>query len=110
MSKKLNIHRFQKYWEKQGRRDLFTWVHRYLRLHSELLADSIYQNIYDYHRNTLITYLKNDTKNEEFNTAQLGEILDSFADIFNKYSAERVEKYKWLVEELYTIWGKNHSD
>ena len=63
---KIKTRRFKKYWEKQGRKDLFTWVHRYLRLHNELLVDNVYQDIYDYCRNALKEYLKKDVKNKVF--------------------------------------------
>ncbi len=35
VKEKIKIRRFERYWNKQGRKDLFTWVHRYLRLHSD---------------------------------------------------------------------------
>lgn len=107
IKEKLKVRRFKKNCEKQVRKDLFTWVHRYLRLHRELLIDSVYQNIYDYYRNTLIAYLKNDIDNNMFDDVELGELVDVFADIFNKDSAEIVNKYKLLVQELYNSWKEN---
>ena len=56
LENKMIIRSFFKYWKKQGRKDMFTWLHRYLRLHSDLLEDSVYQNLYDYIRNELIKY------------------------------------------------------
>lgn len=44
LKEKRKVRRFERYWKKQGRKDLFTWVHRYLRLHSELLADIYNRN------------------------------------------------------------------
>lgn len=109
LKEKLKACRVERYWKKQCRKDLFTWVHRYLRLHSELLVDSVYQNMYDYHRNTLIAYLKNDIDNKKFNDTKLGELVDVLADIFNKDEAEQVNKYKSLVDELYEFWKENLS-
>ena len=63
---------FEQYWEEQRKRDLFTWVHRYLRLHEELLEDSVYEDIYNYSRQTLITFLKEDISTEETDDEQLG--------------------------------------
>lgn len=110
LKEKLKVRRFERYWKKQGRRDLFTWVHRYLRLHSELLVDSVYQNMYDYHRNTLIAYLKKDMNNKKFDDTQVGILVDIFADIFNKDKAERVNKYKSLVDGLYKFWKENQNE
>ena len=100
---------FQQYWEKQGRKDAFTWMHRYLRLHSELLSDSIYQKMYDYHRNTLIAYLKTDIKNMRFNDEQLGAIVDHLADVFNQDNAKQVEKYEPLIAAMYA-YRKEYPD
>jgi len=107
IKEKLKIRSFEKYWKKQGRKNLFTWIHRYLRLHSELLTDSVYQNMYDYNRNTLIAYLKNNMNNKKLDDAKLGELLDISADLFNKDEAERVNKYKSLVDDLYLLCKEN---
>ncbi len=104
LNENTNDRRFKKYWEKEGRKDLFTWVHRYLRLHSELLEDNVYQNIYDYYRNTLITYLKKDLKDKKCDDVKLGELVDTFADVFNNEEPELVNKYKPVVDELYKFW------
>lgn len=104
------VRSFKKYWKKQGRKDLFTWVHRYLRLHSELLTDSVYQNMYNYHRDTLIEYLKNDIGKTKMDNTQLGELVDVLADIYNKTSAEQVNKCKSLVEELYEFWKEKSKE
>lgn len=101
---KLEIRRFEKYWKNQGRKNLFIWIHRFLRLHSELLVDSVYQNMYEYHRNTLIAYLKKDADNKKFSDTQLGELVDVLADIFNKKEPKKVNKYKSLLDNLYNIW------
>ena len=97
----------QRRWFKYGRKDMFTWVHRYLRLHSELLEDTVYREIFDYHRNTLIAYLKKDVKDKNMSDTQYGEMIDVLADIYNKNGAERVNKCKPLVEELYNFWKEN---
>ena len=99
----LKVRRFERYWKKQGRKDAFTWVYRYLRLHQELLADSVYQNLYDYHRNTLIAYLKKDIKNSNLDDTQLGEFIDVCSDFYNQCFPDRTEKYKLVVEFLYKM-------
>ena len=104
---KKDIRRFERYWEKQGRQDMFTWVHRYLRLHRELLEDSAYQSLYDFHRATLILYLRKDLNDNKTDDAKLGELIDVLADIFNRNEAERVNKYKPVVDELYKVWKEN---
>lgn len=91
----------EKWWKKEGRKREFRWVHRYLRLHQELLADPIYQQMYDFHRATLIEYYKKDRRFCKYNDEKMGELIDVTADIFNRNSAERVNAYKWLVDELY---------
>ena len=103
LKEKLKIWRFERYWKKQGRKDMFTWIHRYLRLHNELLEDEVYQKMYDYHRNTLIAYLKRDMKRKNASDEEYGEIIDVLADFYNRNGAERVNKYKSLVESLYDL-------
>ena len=107
LKEKWKFRRFERYWHKQGRKDLFTWVHRYLRLHSELLDDSVYQEMFDYHRNTLIAYVKRDVKRKNTTDKEYGELIDVLADIYNKNGAERVNKCKPLVDELYNFWKEN---
>ncbi len=104
LREKIKMRRMKRNWFKYGRKNMFTWVHRYLRLHSELLEDPIYQNMLDYHRNTLIAYFKRDVKAKNTTDTQYGELIDAFADIFNKNAAEQVNKYKPLVDELYTFF------
>ncbi|MBQ8295107.1 MAG: hypothetical protein IJX87_01595 [Clostridia bacterium] len=91
-------------WFKYGRKDMFTWVHRYLRLHSELLEDPVYREMFDYHRNTLIAYVKRDMKRKNTSDKEYGELIDVLADIYNKNGAERVNKFKPLVDKLYRSW------
>ena len=84
LKEKLKVRRFERYWKKQGRKDLFTWIYRYLRLHSELLDDSVYQEMFDYHRNTLIAYVKRDGKRKNTSDKEYGEMIDELADIFKE--------------------------
>ena len=107
LKEKWKFRRFERYWHKQGRKDLFTWAHRYLRLHSELLDDGVYQEMFDYHRKTLIAYVKRDVKRKNTTDKEYGELIDVLADIYNKNGAERVNKYKPLVDELYSFWKEN---
>lgn len=107
LKEKWKFRRFERYWHKQFRKDLFTWVHRYLRLHSELLDDNVYQEMFDYHRNTLIAYVKRDVKRKNTTDKEYGELIDVLADIYNRNGAERVNKYKPLVDELYNFWKEN---
>ncbi|MBQ8374606.1 MAG: hypothetical protein IJX98_03395 [Clostridia bacterium] len=103
VKEKLKIRRMERNWKKYGRKDMFTYVHRYLRLHSELLQDSVYKELYDYCRNTLIAYFKKDAKDEN-DDRQSGEVVDVLADIFNQGAEEHVNKHKPLVDELYRFW------
>ena len=106
LKKKDKSFHFEKYWDEYGRRDTFTKVHRYLRLHRELLEDSEYKEMYDYYRNTLIMYLRKDMEDKKYSDKQLGGVLDVLADIFNKDAVEYVNSYKPLVELLYNCWKK----
>ena len=40
---KRKIRCFERYRFKRGRKELFTWLHRYLRLNKDLLEDNIYK-------------------------------------------------------------------
>ncbi|MBQ8657743.1 MAG: hypothetical protein IJ506_01270 [Clostridia bacterium] len=107
MKERLKMRRLERNLKKDARKNILTWVHRYFRLHIELLEDGVYKEIYEYHRKTLIEYLKRDLKGAKLDDTQLGELVDSVADIFNKNAAERVNKYKSLVDELYIFWQEN---
>ncbi len=85
-------------------KELFTWTHRYLRLHEELLEDPIYKNMFERNRIILVSYLKKDIKSNRMTDEQLGELVDALADVFNKSYAERVNTYKPIVEDLYELW------
>ena len=101
---RFRVWRIERKWKKHGRKERFTWVYRYLRLHSELLEDRIYKEMYDYHRNTLIAYKKRDAKDKTLTEEQLGEMLDAFSTIVNRSIPARVNSYKPLVDELYRNW------
>ena len=101
---KFRLWRMERQWKKHGRRNAFTWVYRYLFLHKELLEDPVYQDMFNYHRTVLINYLKKDLKHKRTNDAQLGELVDVLAGIFNKSSADRVNAYKPIVDALYKSW------
>lgn len=107
LKEKFKVWRFERYWKKCGRKDFFTWVHRYFRQHSELLEDDIYKEIYDYFRNTLIAYIKKDFKRKDMNDEDTGKTIDLLADLFNRNSAKYVEKYKSVVNVLYNTWKDN---
>lgn len=100
--------RQKRYMKKYGRRDFFTWIHRYFRLHTELLEDSVYQRIYDYVRNTLIAYSKREMKLKTVPDEEYGELIDTLADIYNRGSNETVNKYKRAVELLYKFETENY--
>ena len=106
----MNIKKFEKYWKKQGRKSLFMWVYRYLRLHKELLEDSVYKEMFEYHRATILVYMKRDFGNEETSDEESGELLDFVTDAFNGVSAERLNAYKPLVESLYQFWKSNPEE
>ena len=107
LKEKWEFRRFERYWRKEGRKDLFTWVHRYLRLHKELLEDSIYQSLYDYVRDTLIAYFKRDFGKRHMSDKEYGKAIDALADIFNKRWPQRVNKYQHIVESLYELDKEN---
>ncbi len=93
----------EKWWKQYGREQLFTRVYRYLRLRRELLGNPVYQDMFDYCRATLITYLKKESPHK-ISEAQLGETVDTLADIFNENSKEKVHTYKPMVDILYDAW------
>ena len=101
---KLKIAKFEKYWKEKGRQDNFTWTHRYLRLHSDLLEDPVYKNLYDYTRKTLIAYIRRDLGDMEHSDEEIGMIIDLLADLFNEDHPKSVNRYKVLIEAQYPIW------
>ena len=110
LMERLSIWRAERRWKKYGRKELFTWVYRYLRLHRELLEDSTYKEMYDYHRNTLIAYAKRDTKDKKLTGEQLGEMIDVYSSIVIRSSPEQVNRYKLLTDILYKIWAENPDE
>lgn len=103
MTKK-EIKQIERYWKRYGRKNLFTWMHRYFRLHTELLEDETYKKVYNYVRDTLIAYHIKDDK--RFDDNYYGVSLDVIADIFNKRAADRVNKYKFAVEDMVFVWKR----
>ena len=100
----LNRRRKDRY-TRQKRQELFTWLHRYLRLHNELLADESYQIMYDYVRATLIAYLQKDVEGSNgFDDETLGRFVDRITDIFVGEHPEYVEKYKPYVILFHDVW------
>lgn len=101
--------RLERCWKKKGRKEMATAVHRYLRLHSELLEDSVYKEIFHFYRNIFIEYLKKDTllKRSKYSDEQLGILADGLVDIINQGSANQVNNYKPIVDELYSRWEEN---
>ena len=104
---KLKEKRFKKYWDRQGKKDLFTWVFRYLRLHSELLSDTSFLNLYNSCRNILVSYLRKDMNGKEVNDSQLEELIDALTDEFNENEPELVNQYKIAVDELNKLLKEN---
>ena len=81
---KRKIRRFEHYWFKRGRKELFAWLHRYLRLNKDLLEDNIYKEMYEYYQNTLIKYFRRDVKRRGTSDEEYGKLIDVLADIFNR--------------------------
>ena len=81
-----------------------------MRLHRELLEDSLYKRMYDYHRDTLILYLRKDFKGKRYSDRDLGDILDVLTDFFNKDSVEYINGYKFFVEQLYNRWKEDPDE
>ncbi|MBE7068573.1 MAG: hypothetical protein E7381_04650 [Clostridiales bacterium] len=90
-------------WEK----DLATWVHRYLRLHSHLTVDPLYEDMYQTFRLALIKSLQKDLRYHGATEGELETLLDTSADIFNRENAELVNQYKPVVDELRRVWNEN---
>lgn len=104
---KRKIRRFERCWFKRGRKELFTWLHRYLRLNKDLLEDNIYKEMYEYYRNTLIKYFRRDVKRRGTSDEEYGKLIDVLADIFNRNCEERVNRYKAIIENHYSFWKEN---
>ena len=104
--KRARIQRFNQCLANWRNKEHSAWIHRYLRLHGELLEDPVYKMMFEFYRAKQISYLKKNAKRKNKNDAQLGELVDVLADIFNRYSPDRVNAYKWEVESLYRIWKK----
>ena len=102
---RLKVRKLDKYLRNR-QKELYTWIHRYLRLHGELLEDEIYQKMYDYNRNALINIYKKEINRKDVNDMRYGELADNLADIFNKHAADRVNERRPTVERCYNLWKK----
>ncbi len=102
---KFTMRALAKYSQKENRKEMFRWVYRYLRLHQELLEDSLYQEMYNFHRNTLIAHFEARTNLEQFDKNEYSQLLDACADMFNKRAKRKVDRYKGFVELLYAFWA-----
>lgn len=106
---KFKMWRADRRWKKYGRREYFTWLHRYFRLHRELLEDPVYKDMYEYYRATLIAYRKRDGKKCSIDESLLGESIDVYADVLNFECAEGVNAYKNTIERTHSLW-KNDTN
>ena len=79
----------------------YYWIYRYLRLHSELLEDDIYRELYDMARHMRIVRHKNKFGWKDEDEKAIGEVLDMSADFLNKESPDEVEKWKPIVRIFY---------
>ena len=79
----------------------YYWIHRYLRLHSELLEDDIYRELYDMARHMRIVRHKNKFGWKDEDEKAIGEVLDMSADFLNKESPDEVKKWKPIVRIFY---------
>ncbi len=105
--KQLKIMRIERRANKHGREELCKQIHRYFRLHRELLEDSVYKEIYDYYRATLIVYLKKDLRDNMLDDAGIGDLIDMFADYYNKkHAAENTTACRAVIDERYKTWQK----
>ena len=79
----------------------YYWMYRYLRLHSELLEDNNYWELYEAARHKCIVRHKNkfDRKDEE--EKAIGEVLDMSADFLNKECPNEVEEWGPNVRIFY---------
>ena len=89
---------------KGWKKDLATWVHRYLRLHSELRKDEVYEDMYEKFRSALVQAVREDFHYGKKDEKKLEGLIDLLADEFNKENAERVNGYQPVVEELRKTW------
>ncbi|MBQ8295263.1 MAG: hypothetical protein IJX87_02380 [Clostridia bacterium] len=98
---------WKSYCHEDYRPKMFQLVYSYLRLHKELLEDSIYQEMYDYHRETMIAYATKWFKDTFIvQEGRCGRWVDKWADSY-KEDREDVEEVKPLVELLYKTWEKD---
>ena len=82
-------------------REVSYWIYRYLRLHSELLKDSVYRELYDTVRQKRIVRHKNIFHRKDEEEKAIGEVLDMGADFLNKESPNEVEEWRGFVTLFY---------
>ena len=90
-------------------KNVYTLVHRYFRLHQELLEDSIYKSIYDCIRNELIIKVERDMKKKNLNHSVTGIVIDAVADSFNEENQEFINEQKRYVDLLYKVWTEEET-
>lgn len=97
--------REKRYWEKYGKKKFCARVHRYLRLHSELLEDEIYRDMFLYYRKELIEcYRKEGSFAKDREEEKCEQHVDILADIYSRNWEESVNEYKPVVDQLYENW------
>ena len=97
----------ERYLEEYVQKVVFKNIHRYLRLHKELLKDSVYTRLYNHVRKNLIA----SSMHEHGETGaeaeeKRGILLDVLADIHNQENAKKVNQYKVDVERFYEVFKK----
>ena len=85
---------------KKREKQLFAWGYRYLRLHSELLEDSVYARMYKIFRLSVVRELRKKRKMYEDSEEIVGELADTIADKFNKKNMKRVNKYELMIKVI----------
>lgn len=89
--------------------ELFTWGHRYLRLHKELLADCFCAYMYQKFRSVLIEQLRKKLGGYGKTQEEFGEFVDSLADMYNREHAEEVHKFTCVLEMMREVCAQNLS-
>lgn len=92
---------------KGWKKDLATWVHRYLRLHPELMTDALYEDMYKKFLSALVKAVREDFHYRKKEEPFLEKLIEVMADEFNKENEERVNEYEPVVEELRKVWELN---
>ena len=100
---RLKTWRAKRQWEKMGRNERTIWMHRYFRLHKELLNDPVYKTVYDRNRLRVIERIQQRSQ-EHRDSEELGDFIDWMADAYNDFAAKKVNRYQPIMEENYVIW------